>query len=154
MKAWWDGLSPRERLALYALGAVAGLFVLLQLIIAPVSGWRGDAERRARAAQTNYRLVAEAAATGQGGAGERAGEQIPVRTAIRDAAAANSITLNFINERADGAVETQAANVPPDRLFDMLAMLERQYGVRVVTADIARLSDNAGAVRAQMTFTR
>ena len=155
MKAWWDNLSSRERLALYALGAVAGLFALLQLIIAPLGGWKSDAERRARTAETNYRLVVEAAALGQQrGPAKGANQTTPVRTAVREAAATHSVILNFINERADGVVETQAANAPPDQLFSMLATLEQQYGVRVVSADIARLSDNEGAVRAQMTFAR
>lgn len=155
MRAWWENLSPRERLSLYALGAVAGLFVLLQLIIAPLGGWRSDAERRARTAETNYRLVAEAAALGQQGRPAQAASQTtPVRTAVREAASMHSVILNFINERADGVVETQAANVPPEQLFSMLSTLEKQYGVRVVSADIARLSDNAGAVRAQLTFAR
>ncbi|MEE2691795.1 MAG: type II secretion system protein GspM [Pseudomonadota bacterium] len=152
MKAWWENLSPREKLALQVLAVVAGLFVVLQLIAAPLGSWRADAERRARLAETNYRLVAEAAAFGDVSAGED--RQTPIRTALREAATANDVTLNFTNERPDGSVEAQAANVAPDKLFGMFAALDQRYGVRVVTADIARLGDNTGLVRAQMTFAR
>lgn len=154
MKAWWENLTARERLMLKGLAAVAGLFALLQLVIAPIGGWRAASEQRERSAETAYRLVAEAAAQGSRAAASAGAEQTPVRAAVRNAAATNGVVLSFINERPDGAVETQAMTAAPERLFAMLDMLERRHGVRVISADIARLGESAVEVRAQLTFAR
>lgn len=154
MKIWWEGLSARERLMLQALAAIFVVAALWFLVAAPLSGYSRDAQRRALAAETNFRLVAEAAATGGRGASTTADAATPVRTALTETALANDIAFTFINPRPDGSVEAQISAAPPERLFAMFAALEQTYGVRVASADIARVGEASPEVRAQITFAR
>ncbi|GAB4533816.1 MAG: hypothetical protein Kow00133_21500 [Amphiplicatus sp.] len=153
MTAWWNGLTARER-ALVAIGGVlAALLSLIQFVIVPIADWRAAAHREAQAAETTYRLVAEAAALG-GGARAAPEEAVPIRNAVVQAARDNGVPLTFLNPRPDGDVEAQANEVDPENLYRMLAVLEARYGVEVARADIARLAPDSPIVRARMTFSR
>ena len=119
----------------------------------PALDWRRDAALTAKARETEFRLVADAAgAAAEGGAAD--GAQTPVRNALTEAAAQAGVDLVFVNARDDGSVETQITSAAPEKLFAMIESLEGRYGVRVAAADIARAADGAADVRAQLTLSR
>jgi len=149
-----ENLTPRERAFVLGGAAIVGLLIILQFVIAPALSWRSEAEARRERAEELYRLVAEAGAVGGGpaAAGVSPKAATPVRAAIADSAAAEKITLTYINVRPDGAVETNAA-ASSEAMFRWLGALNRDYGVIVAAADIAR--DRSGEeLRAQLTLTR
>lgn len=152
MKAFWDRLAPRERLFVIAGGAVVGLLILLQLIIAPAVGWRDAMKSKRAGAEDLYRLVANASASA-GGAAANANADLatPIINVVTDTAGANGIEISFRNARPDGGVDATIA-ADPEKLFAWLRLLETSYGVMVVTADIAR--EKSGGVRAQLTLAR
>lgn len=152
MKAFWERLSPRERVFVMAGGAIVGLLVLLQLIIAPAIGWREAMKAKRAGAEDLYRLVANASANA-GGAAASAGADLstPIINVVTDTAASGGVEISFRNARPDGGVDATIA-ADPEKLFDWLRTLESRYGVTVAAADIAREKD--GRVRAQLTLAR
>ncbi len=152
MRAFWEKLSPRERVFVMAGGAIVGLLVLLQLIVAPAIGWREAMKAKRAGAEDLYRLVASASANA-GGAAASAGADLstPIINVVTDTAAAGGVEISFRNARPDGGVDATIA-ADPEKLFDWLRTIESRYGVTVAAADIAREKD--GRVRAQLTLAR
>lgn len=152
MKAFWERLSSRERVFVMAGGAIVGLLVLLQLIIAPAIGWREAMKAKRAGAEDLYRLVANASANA-GGAAASAGADLStsIINVVTDTAASGGVEISFRNARPDGGVDATIA-ADPEKLFDWLRTLESRYGVTVAAADIAREKD--GRVRAQLTLVR
>ncbi|MFN3960122.1 MAG: type II secretion system protein GspM [Parvularculaceae bacterium] len=152
MRAFWDRLSPRERLFVIAGGAVIALLLLFQLIVAPAVGWRRAMADKRAGAEDLYRLVASASANA-GGAALNSGADLnaPIINVITDSAAAAGVEISFRNARPDGGVDATVA-ADPEKLFEWLRSLESRYGVSVAAADIAREKD--GGVRAQLTLAR
>lgn len=152
MKAYWEKLAPRERLFVMVGGAVVGLLVLLQLIIAPAIGWREAMKTKRTGAEDFYRLVASASASAGGvAANADADLATPIINVVTDTAAANGVEISFRNARPDGGVDATVA-ADPEKLFEWLRSLENAYGVSVAAADIAR--EKGGGVRAQLTLAR
>lgn len=151
MKSWWAGRTKRERVILGAGGIFVSALVLAQATLAPLLAWRVDAQAGARAAEDGYRMVAQAGASPGPAISPSAA---PVRNVINETAAALQIDLTFVNVRPDGAVDLQAGPTPPERLFQFLSKLEREHGVKVQTADIARASDDPDQVMVQAALAR
>ena len=153
MKAFWQGLSGREQMLILIGGALAGLFVVLQLILSPMLSWRADQRRDMANARGLYELVAEAAPLGEiaTGAAANAG---PARTIVSQTANSAGVSIVFINARGDNAVDVNIASVSPDALFQWLALLRTDYNIIVDTADIARDTGNPQTLRAQITMSQ
>jgi type II secretory pathway component PulM len=154
MNAFLERLTPRERIFVIGGAAFVAALIAAQLIIGPLLAWRSNAAERRAGAEDLYRLVAEAGALGGGAASASisAKAATPVRNAIADSAAAEKISLTYVNARPDGAVEANAT-ASSEALYRWLGALDRDYGVMVVAADIARESSGAG-LRAQLTLSR
>lgn len=153
MKAFWQGLSGREQMLLLVGGALAGLFVALQLILSPMLSWRADQRRDMASARGLYELVAEAAPLGEvaSGATTNAG---PARAIVSQTANGAGVSIVFINARGDNAVDVNIASVSPDALFQWLALLRTDYNIIVDTADIARDTGNPQTLRAQISMSQ
>lgn len=148
MMKWWNDLSERERLLIGAAGALAAILVVSLLVIRPLAEWRSDAASRAARAQDSFELVAAAAATAGTRTEQAANAQTPLRQAVTGSAAASDIELVRIGAEVNGQIEVQPALMDGDRLFQWLGVLERDYGVSVTFADIARAEQ--GGVNAQV----
>lgn len=152
MRAWWTARSERERVILAAAALVFGLGALHQLGLAPLLAWRNGADARAAAAEESYRLVTRAAAAAAARP-KRAGDQ-PARNALVASASAVGVGLAFVNALPDGSVDFQTEPSPPERVFELIARLEREHAVAVRTIDIARAVDDPRLVRVQATLAR
>ncbi len=152
MRAFWEKLSQRERVFVGVGGAIAGLLVLFQLIVAPAVGWRQSMAEKRDGAEDLYRLVASASASA-GGATQDAGADLtsPIINVVTDTAAAGGVEISFRNARPDGGVDA-TVSAESEKLFEWLRTLESRFGVTVAAADIAREKD--GGVRAQLTLAR
>jgi type II secretory pathway component PulM len=71
---------------------------------------------------------------------------------LNAAAASAGVSLTFVNALPDGSVEMQAGPVAPAAVFALFAQLDRDHGVRVRSADIARAAENPDLVRVQATL--
>lgn len=148
MSAWWQDLSPRERIMLYVAAALAGVLVLSLGVIRPLADWRENAKSSVSSARDAYELTAAAAAVSGGQAPAQQSVQTPLRQIFVSTAAAAGIELVRIGSEDNNQLEIQIAPVDGDVLFAWLSDLEARYGVTVAFADIAR--DDAGQVNAQV----
>ncbi|MHA7872148.1 MAG: type II secretion system protein GspM [Hyphococcus sp.] len=147
--AWWNDLSRREQALIGVLGAVAALFLVLQFVVAPIFDWRDRAGARAAQAQDGFALVATAAAQGaSSGEATAPQNQAPLRQAVTQSASTAQIDLLRIGAVVNNQIEVQPEDIDGDTLFRWLSALQRQYGVSVAFADIAR-GEN-GLVKAQV----
>ncbi len=153
MRDFWARLSSREKLFVGAGGAIAAIVILLQFILAPALGWRAGMTQKRESAEELYRLVSEASASA-GVAAASAGVDIntPILTVLTQTTGEFSITVNYRNARADGAVEANVA-APAEKIFEWLRALDARYGVIVAAADIAR-SASGDEAQAQLTLVR
>lgn len=151
MKAWWISRSPRERLILLAAAGLIGAGLFFQLALSPIVRWRSESGARAAAAEETYRLVARAAA---GAGAKAAASDVPIRNALTASAASLQVGLAFVNALPDGSVDMQTDPVAPEKVFEMLARLEAEHGIRAKTVDIARSLDDKTLVRVQATLSR
>lgn len=153
MKAWWLKRTPRERLMVAGGGVFLAVLASLQLVLSPVMAWRADAERRAETAEGEYRLVYRSAALAI--PEQRATQDdTPVRNVVSDSATRSEVSLTFVNVLADGSVEIQGGPARPENVIRFFSALETEHGVRVVAADIVRVSDEPKNVRLQATVAR
>lgn len=153
MKEFWSRLSSREKLFVGAGGAIAALIIVLQFILAPAFGWRADMAQKRTNAEDLYRLVTRASATaGVAAASADVDADTPILTVLTQTTGEFSITVNYRNARADGAVETNIA-APAEKIFEWLRALDARYGIIVAAADIAR-SPSGDEAQAQLTLVR
>ena len=153
MTSFWENLSARERI-LVAVGAgLAALFIVLQLIIAPILDWRADKQRELASARGLYELVAEAAPRG-GASAPAADGGVPVRNLVSQTASAAGVSIVYINARSDNGVDANISAAQPSALYDWLAALRNEHNIAVEAADIARETGNPEVVRAQLTLSR
>lgn len=153
MKAWWEGLSERERLMIAGGGAFVALVILIQFALAPLMAWRSAAAQRADAAEAEFALVHEAAALAPPrNTGVDSGQ--PIKTVLNAQAGALEVPLTFVNALPDGNVEMQAGPASPKAVFALFSVLESEHGVRIVAADVSRNADAPDTVRVQATLAR
>lgn len=153
MKEKWRSLSERERLLILVASSLAGIFVLVQFVAAPVIAWRTEKSAALARAKENHELVMKASAFGKP-ANANADRATPVRNAVTATAGEVGVRLNFVNARPDGAVDAAAEAVEPDAFYRWISALEEKYAISVLSADIARDSVARDKIRAQLTFTR
>lgn len=151
---FWRNLSDRERLLVIIAGVLFAIFIAFQAVAAPVVNWRAAQRRALDEAHSVYELVTLAGAQAAGAAAQDGDVDTPARNALAQSATAAGVNLIYVNVRPDGAVDANAAGVSPEALFAWMQAVERDYGLRVVSADIAREQDQASMVRAQLTFAR
>jgi general secretion pathway protein M len=148
MMKWWVDLSSRERLLIGAAGVLAAILVVSLLVIRPLADWRSDAASRAARAQDSFELVAAAASTAGARTVQAANAETPLRQAVTGSAASSDIDLVRIGAEVNGQIEVQPQTIDGDKLFQWLGVLEREYGVSIAFADIARAEQ--GGVNAQV----
>ena len=154
MTAFWEGLSDRERVFVGVGSVILALLILTQVIMAPLSNWRDARTSRLAAAESDYKLVVQASAYSGAAATAAADMETPARNAVTTAAQRRSIILDFVNARPDGSVEANVGAAPSAALFAWIADLERGYGIRLSTADIARDTEDGTLSQARLVFTR
>lgn len=154
MKAWWEGRSAREQALLAVAGAMFALLAAWGLLLHPITNWTQTAAERADEAESGYRLVARAAANAAPQKNGDVDGATPVRNAVVKIAGDLNIELSFVNATPDGVVEIQGNGALPSRVFTMFSSLQNKNGIRILSADIARNSDNPSTVRFQATLSR
>ncbi len=154
MKAWWQGLAPRERGLLLAGSVLALLMLWFGALYAPLKEARDAWRERAEAADVSLRWM-------QAAAGELARRpQAPALVADRRSLlarvdeGARSVGLGTallrVEPLSNGRVRVQLQAAPFDLLVDWLQPLGEQ-GVRVEELSVQR-SSGVGLVDARITL--
>lgn len=154
MAAFWQNLSDRERALILAAGVIFAAFFIYVAVITPVANWRASQHRALERAEGLYELVELAAARSSGAAPTASDTTTPVRNAVSQTASSIGVNLIYVNVQPSGAVDATASLVEPAALYAWLQAMEQTYGVRVVSADIAREQAQTELVRAQLTLMR
>ena len=154
MSNFWRNLSDREQVFVLAGGAVLALFIVVQFVIAPLIDWRSNQLSRVSQAESGFDLVVEAASRAGAASPGNKDLDTPVRNAVSQTASSGGVNLVFVNQRPDGSVEASLEDADPNALFDWLVLLDNRYGVKTVTADIAREQGDETLVQARLTFSR
>ncbi|MBM4206225.1 MAG: type II secretion system protein M [Gammaproteobacteria bacterium] len=138
----------------FIIAVVASLFVLTILWLVawkPIADWHDDAVSRLSSAggaldylKANEALARRVAERG----GDQAGSLIPL---ITRAANTQQLTLNRLQPEANGVLNVILENQSFDRVFQWIAQLEQNNGIRVRRLNI-RNTDISGTVNAQIRF--
>ena len=134
---FWKNLSDRERFLIAAAAVLLAIVVVVAGVVSPIVNWRADQQQALNQARGVYELVTQAGARGRVGA-SASQTSAPMRNVMTQSASAAGVSLGYVNVRQDGAVETNASPIDPAILFAWMQSLEREYGARVISADIAR----------------
>lgn len=157
VKTWWADLSDRERIIL-RIGAVVVVFCLFFLVIwAPMANWRDDARADAQNAARSFSVVRAAAEKSPKPSESdrlRVDLKTPARSAVLNSSARVGFDLNSINQQSNGDIAVSAVEADPEMVLAWIAQLQRQYGMSVIKADLAREQSNRALVRVQLTVGR
>lgn len=129
---WWASRTPRERVMLMVLGAVAAAFVLIFLVILPLDAARSDARAEIRANEA-YAAQLLASSPGSGAAPQRTG---PPMNVISDSAIAAGVIAN--TEPIEGGVRATVADAPYPAVLAWIADLARTTPYRPRRISIER----------------
>ena len=153
MKAFWEGLSARERLLFQVAGGLAAALLFSLVILRPFNEWQAAQRKALQRAEGLYEIVVEAAAFSGNKSIEDAGTG-PIRNAVTATASSLGVELVFVNVRPDGAVEANAAPSQPSRLFQWLDILSRDHGFEITYADLVRDQSDQSLVRGRLILAR
>lgn len=149
---WWNGRTPRERLLLGVLAAVAAGLAVWYGVIVPLGAWVEAAEaRHARAVQTREevaRIAARVEAAGSPAARPPSG--VAVRQLVEATAAAGGLELARIEAGGEGEVQVGLEGVQPQALFPWIALLQTEHGV--AARHVTVLKAPAGGLTADIVF--
>jgi type II secretory pathway component PulM len=143
--------SDSDRLVIAMVAILFSLTILWLVAWKPVSDWHADSVSRLGSAGVtlDYLRANEALArrTAERGA-DQSGSLIPL---VTRAANAQQLTLNRLQPEAGGVLNVVLEKQSFDRVFQWIAQLEQNNGIRVRSLNI-RNSDINGAVNAQVRF--
>lgn len=159
MKAWFQGLAPRERRTVLGGGTVAAAVLVYLVVIEPVAEAFAERERRVETLTQQLEWMrgaaAEVASLRSGGSGLSAGGDdrppyLAIDNALRGAGLPQPQRLEPVG---DGGARLEFEAVPFDPLARIIGRLRSESGLRVTRARIRRLEE-AGQVSARLTFER
>jgi general secretion pathway protein M len=152
LRDWWAGRTERERRLLLVLGVVLGALIYWFGLVAPARSAAQSAELRH--AGRDAELAEIEAGLGQLQALERArgGGRLsePLEPTLRRTAAETGVGISAIQSTGAG-VSARSETVAPGAFFRWIALLQRQYGVRV--AELVLLKNPDGSLNVRVGFT-
>jgi general secretion pathway protein M len=153
MRAWYAGLSSRERLFVNLGGAVVAVAVLLGLIL-PLNRNISQARQRVTNKQADLAFIQNAvpqlAAAGPAAAAASAESLVVL---IDSSARESGLGKSLSSSQPDGAggLRIRLDRAPFDGVVAWLARLSQQHGVRVESAEI-EYANEAGFVNAGLVL--
>jgi len=158
MRAWLEGLAPRERLMVMAAAAVVALLLVYALIWAPLRGAYVDlrdnvAGQRDTAVwmQENAQLLARL--KGSSAPAQGLGGQSLLSLADSTARAGGlASALKRVEPEGGDSVKVWLEGASFDQLIQWLGSLAERYGISADTVSMERVADAAGRVNARLTL--
>lgn len=147
LSAWWDGLSPRERVLVGTLGALLAVAVLVYGVVKPLQAARADALADIRTYETLNARLRAAGPNLKAAAPQRTG---PPAELVSQAATAHGFQVQATAAPAGAGVAVTAAGVPYDAALAWVADVERSSTLRPSRVVLTRAA--AGRVDLQASF--
>lgn len=151
LRDWWAGRTEREQRLLLVLGVILGVLIYWFGLVAPARKAAQSAELRHAAATAELAQVE--AGLGQLQALERArgsGRLTgPLEPVLRRTAAETGVGISSV-QPSQGGVSARSESVPPGAFFRWIALLQRQYGVRV--SELVLLKNPDGSLNVRVGF--
>ena len=149
LTARWQAFSPRERLLVGILGALALVLLLTVLVLRPLAATRADGVAAFAEASQTRAAVARAVGSGAGASVPNTG---PLRNVVEATATEAGIVIDRYDFRGDG-VDLTISDIDAPTLYAWLGTLSTQHGIVVGEASL-RTSGDAGLVTARLTLER
>ncbi len=142
----------RSESDLIVIASVAALFLLSILWLLawkPVFDWHSDAVSRMETAQSSLDYLKANEALARRAASQTADQSGSLMPLVTRAANAQQLNLNRLQPEAGGVLNVFLEGQSFDRVFQWIAQLEQNNGIRVRTLSV-RGSDAPGAVNVQV----
>jgi general secretion pathway protein M len=158
MKAWLEGLAPRERLMVMAAAAVVVLLLLYSLVWSPLRG--GYLELRDTVAmqrdtaiwmQESAQRLAQLKRSGVRSQG-LGGQSLLSLTDSTARAGGLASALKRVEPEGANSVRVWLEGASFDQLIQWLGSLAERYGVSADTVSLERVADALGRVNARLTL--
>ncbi len=157
VKTWWLDLTDRERIIIRAGGVIVAFCLFYLVIWSPAANWRDVSRAEAQSAARSFSVVQAAAEKNPKITGRdqrRIDLKTPARSAVLNSSSRAGFKLNTINEQSNGDISVSASQAKPDAVLAWISQLQRQYGMSVIKADMAREQSDRDLVRVQLTVGR
>jgi general secretion pathway protein M len=139
---WWRDLSQREQWLVGVAGVLAVIVLVWLAVLRPLHAARTGAQARYTTALST---MAEVAAAGKAirsaEVRDRGNTAVPLVELVSDRARAAGLTVETMTTSGDGQVSLRIAAVRPPVVLRWIAEIERNDGVLVEQAVIARNDD-------------
>lgn len=145
-KAWWASITPREQLLSMISAAVIAIAILYWGIWTPLIDQIDDSKKQLTRAQATLSWTQEKAnivlQSGDARSSSRKGNLTQI---INSSARRDNITFSRVVNKNDN-IEVWINEVQFDSFIAWTAKLSNQYGVAVLSADLAK-TDRAGYIK-------
>lgn len=158
LRAWYDGLMPREQRLIVIGGAVLLLLVLYLAVISPLGAAHARLVRDVHAKRQLLSYINQAAPRLQASSSAGTGQLPPgqsVFAALSSAIQSSPISSSVqrLEQTQDGGVRLSLSGVAFDSLARWLATIAGQDGITVTRATIGQAT-NPGTVDATLTLNQ
>ncbi len=145
--AWWETLSPRERILVGTLGALLALAILVYGVVKPLQDARAQALSDIRTYETLSARIRAAEALGPSGPPPRTGAPDVIVTS-----SASAMGLTATVQPTPGGVRATIAGASYDAIVNWLADLARTSALTATRVEF-RAAPVSGQVVATVEFT-
>lgn len=145
-KVWWESISPREQLLTIISGAVIAIAILYWGIWTPLVDQVRDSEKQLTRAQATLTWTQEKAnVVLQSGSVKSSSRSTNLTQIINSSARRDGITFSrVVNKNSN--IEVWINEVAFNSFTEWVAKLSNQYGVSVLSADLAK-TDRDGYIK-------
>ncbi len=155
LRAWYDGLAPRER-RLVIIGTIAVVLMLLYFaVITPIrsahSRLMNDVQQKRQLLALINRSAGRIQSATTGGGHLQPGESVFAATSSSIQASPISGAVQRLEQNQNGGVRLSLSGVSFDALVEWLGTLSNQKGIRTTRATIQQ-GNNPGTVDATLTL--
>ncbi|GLS90630.1 type II secretion system protein M [Psychromonas marina] len=145
-KAWWESITSREQLLTMISAAVIAIAIIFWGIWTPLVDQVNDSKKQLTRAQATLSWTQEKAdVVLQSGSAKPSSRGGNLTQIINSSARRDSITFSRVVNKNDN-IEVWINEVPFDSFAKWIAKLSNQYGVSVLSADLAR-TDRDGYIK-------
>lgn len=150
--AWYEQLSPRDRLALRVLCGFAALVVLYSLLLQPMIDYSSRAQRRLLEERELIAwLRSNEPAAKAAVAASTVGREQPVAALVNSSAKANALTIRRYEPTGDSSIRVWLEGAQFNSFVKWLYQLQSVHGIRATEFSVER-EPEPGRVSARLTL--
>ncbi|HPF47666.1 MAG: type II secretion system protein M [Alphaproteobacteria bacterium] len=155
MKAFWSGLTERERLLICLCGALVAVTITYLLLIRPLFEKEQNTRRAMEAEKAAYTRIIDLASRAEGTRGikgpDQKAEAVDLREAATIASKETGIAISRIQPGRDGDVSFWIDAAKTDQIFNWLLLMDSRYDRQVKKLTLQK-NANSENLRGQFEF--